>query len=81
MSRFHDEQRNRGHVSILGDGGFLVQMPTDLQLALYEDDNVYHIEITDTFPGPAVHFFVGCWRANYYPCISYDRALDRARLL
>lgn len=78
MADVYEEQRRRARQDILAGGGFLMRMPIDLQLALFEDDNVYHVILTDTFPGPAVHVFVGTWRCDYFPCLTYDRALARA---
>lgn len=76
-----DSQRRNSHLELVAAGALPARVPVDLQQALFEDDNIYHIDIVDNGTRLGVFFRVGAWQCDYFPTVSYGRALTLANSL
>lgn len=74
----HERQREHAHIAMMCCGK--LPMTTDFALfgTMFEDDNVYHVEISDEYPGPSVIVRVGNFPLDRWPCLTRERAEKRA---
>ena len=69
----YERQKIDAHLDILAGGGFVMRTPIWLQQTLFEDDNVYCLDIEDN---GSVHVIVNGWHADYWPKLWHDRAVE-----
>lgn len=78
MRSIYLRQREEAHNAMLEHGAMPMRLPIDKHLALHESPNVYFLDISTEWPGPSVRLLVNGWPCDYWPCLTYERALDRA---
>jgi hypothetical protein len=81
MSCVHEIQRHHAQIAMMCCGRFPMRADPHWFGVFYEDDNVYHIEISDEYPGPSVRLSVGRLSLDCWPALTIERAEKRAREL
>ncbi len=77
MTIYRDQ---RAHGEIIAAGGMPMRLPIDWHLNLHEDESVFHLVIDDrSGVGPSVRLYVDSWPCDYWPCLTYERAIERAQ--
>lgn len=78
MTCIHEAQRYHAHIASYCCGRMPMKADPHLFGVFHEDDNAYHIEISDEGPGPSVTLRVGNLPLDYWPALSIERAERRA---
>ncbi|OAH45443.1 hypothetical protein AX777_17710 [Sphingobium yanoikuyae] len=74
----HEIQRQHSHLAMMCCGKLPMSPDFALFGTIFEDDNVYHVEISDEYPGPTVFVRVGNFPLDRWPCLTLERAEARA---
>lgn len=74
----HEKQRQHAQMAMYCCGKIPTSPDFALFGAIFEDDNVYHVEISDEYPGPSVFVRVGTFPLDRWPCLTRERAEKRA---
>ncbi len=77
----HERRRMHAQIASMCCGSLPMQGDPHWFGVFFEDDNAYHITISDEWPGPKVTLSVGSLPLDAWPCLTIERAMDRAAYL
>jgi hypothetical protein len=79
MACVHEQQRMHAQIAMMCCGTLPMRADPHWFGVFYEDSNVYHIHVSDEWPGPSVTLAVGALPLDRWPCITIEHAEKRAR--